>query len=202
VSTLTVAQRQAELDRLHGALSDATMQIREMAMAVAGRAGAAEGAVFEAQALLLEDPALLGPLETAIRETGLPATAAVEGVFEEAAQELTALDDPYLSGRAADVRDVKARLTRLLEGHEERTLADAGENAVIIARDLTPSDTAGLQPDRVRGIILAEGTPTAHATILARGLGLPLVIGAGAQAWEIEPGQDVLLDGAEGTVLI
>jgi phosphotransferase system enzyme I (PtsI) len=158
--------------------------------------------VFEAQALLLDDPALVGPLETAVRETGLSAAAAVESAFEEAAHELEALDDPYLSGRAADVRDVKTRLLYLLEGKEERTLADAGESAVIIARDLTPSDTASLEPGQVRGIILAEGTPTAHATILARGLGLPLVIGAGAQAWEIEQGQDVLLDGDEGTVLI
>jgi phosphoenolpyruvate-protein phosphotransferase len=90
----------------------------------------------------------------------------------------------------------------LLGGNTVHVLGGVGENVVIIAHDLTPSDTVGLEPDRVRAIVLAEGTPTSHATILARGLGLPLVIGAGAEVWLIEQGQDVLVDGADGTILV
>ncbi len=202
IAVLPVARREAEVRRLKDALSAATTQLELVVAAVADRAGAAEGAVFEAQALFLQDPALVEPLDAAVRVAGLPAIAAVERVFEDAALDLESLDDPYLSARAADLRDVKARLVRVLDGNEAQALAAVGENVVIIARDLTPSDTVGLEPDRVRGIVLSEGTPTSHATILARGLGLPLVIGAGAEAWLIEQGQDVLVDGADGTVLV
>jgi phosphocarrier protein FPr len=197
-----MAERNAELDHLHTVLSSAQAELQELSATVASRAGLAEGAVFEAQALFLEDPAITEPLYAAVQDAGLPSPAAVTQVFEEAARELETLDDPYLSARAADVRDVGARLIRLLNGDETPSLQNGGEDVVIIARDLTPSDTVGLHLDRVRGIILVEGTPTAHATILARGLGLPLVLGVGSEAWTIQPGQDVLLDGASGTILV
>jgi phosphocarrier protein FPr len=122
--------------------------------------------------------------------------------MEAAAQELEALNDPYLSARSADLRDVQGRVARLLGAESSDTFSALNAGAVIIARDLTPSDTVGLRPETICGIVLAEGTPTAHAAILARGLGLPLVVGAGAAIWQVEPGQQVILDGSDGTVLV
>jgi phosphoenolpyruvate-protein kinase (PTS system EI component) len=136
---------------------------------IGDQVGEDEAAVFEAQALFLQDPALLEPVEAQIRDAGAPAEHALERAWEAAARELEALDEPYLRARAADLRDVARRLARLLGGAHGETGIQAAPGSIVAARDLTPSDIAGIQSGTVRGIVLAEGTPTAHVAILARG---------------------------------
>jgi phosphoenolpyruvate-protein phosphotransferase len=201
-AVLPLAARVIEIDRLREALKAAAAQLRRLSVDVATRAGPAEAAIFEAQDLFLQDPALVDAVETAIRVEGRLALLAVKQVFENAARELDALEDEYLRARAADLRDVRGRLADLLGAAPADDLGPLPPGTVVIARDLTPSDTAGLHPENIRGIVLAEGTPTAHAAILARGLGLPLVVGAGAAIWQVAPGEEVILDGADGTILI
>jgi phosphoenolpyruvate-protein phosphotransferase len=196
------AERPAELARLRRALEAAADELRQMQGETADRIGAAEAAVFEAQGLFLVDPSLVQPLDAAIRDRGLPAAAAVERVMEDAALELEDLADPYLRARAADVRDVQRRLLRLLGSAGIEGLSGLSPGTILIADDLTPSETVELRPENVAGLVLAGGTPTAHAAILARGLALPLVVGAGPTAWQIQPGQLVLVDGERGTVMV
>ena len=201
-TVLPVAERAAEVERLRQALEAARLDLERLADAVSKQIGPTEAAVFEAQALFLQDSALKEPMEEAIRHGGQPAVCALEQTMEAAARDMEALNDVYLSARAADLRDVKGRVARLLGASSPGDLSTLSAGTVVIARDLTPSDTVGLRPEMVSGIVLAEGTPTAHAAILARGLGLPLVVGAGAAIWQVEPGQQVILDGTDGIVLV
>jgi phosphoenolpyruvate-protein phosphotransferase len=192
----------AELERLRRALAAAGDELRQMQGHTADRIGASEAAVFEAQALFLVDPSLVEPLEAAITDRGRSAASAVQQVLEDAARELENLADPYLSARATDVRDVQRRLLRLLGSAGAERLSALSPGTVLVAGDLTPSETVEIRPEYVTGLVLAGGTPTAHAAILARGLGLPLVLGAGPTIWQIQPGQLVLVDGERGIVLV
>lgn len=201
-TALPSAERAAEVERLRKSLHAARAELEELAAAVRRKLGSTEAAVFEAQALFLQDSALTEPMEAAILQIGRPAVQALDQTMEAAARDLEALNDPYLRARAADLRDVKQRVARLLGVAGSADLSGLNAGTVVIAHDLTPSDTVSLRPEAVSGIVLAEGTPTAHAAILARGLGLPLVVGAGTAIWQVEPGQQVILDGTDGTVLI
>jgi phosphoenolpyruvate-protein phosphotransferase len=202
VAPIAVAKRPAELERLRGALAAAGDELRQIQGHTADRIGAAQAAVFEAQALFLVDPSLVEPLEAAITDRGESADSAVDQVLEDAARELENLADPYLSARATDVRDVQRRLRRLLGSAGAESLSALSPGTVLIAGDLTPSETVDLRTENVTGLVLAGGTPTAHAAILARGLKLPLVLGAGPTIWQIQPGQLVLVDGERGIVLV
>jgi phosphoenolpyruvate-protein phosphotransferase len=197
--------RAVERDRLHRALATVHEELTALAAQVRADTGDAEADVFEAQALFLQDPALLDPMEAAIAGGATAAQSAMDA-FATAATELEALDDAYLRARAADLRDVSHRLRRRLgdlttEIPGPRLVLPPGR-AILIALDLTPSEMATLPAGQVQGIVLAAGTTTAHAAILARGRGLPLVVGAGEEVWQIAAGQTVLIDGTGGTVLV
>ncbi len=195
--------RDAEVTRLRGALAAARVELEVLVREVAGRLGADDAAVFEAQALFVEDPAIVEPAETAIRDAGRAAQSAISEALDAAARELDALDDPYLRARAADVRDVRQRVARLLaDAAPAGDLSGIDDGTVVVAEDLTPSDTVGLPRARVHGIVLAGGTPTAHAAILARGLGIPLVVGARGVLDVVALGEQIILDGDDGAVLI
>lgn len=200
-AVLSAAERPAELARLHAALARVAGEIGRLRDDVAARLGAAEAAVFDAQLLFLEDPALLEPMEAVIGVEGRPAAEAMAMVFDSAAATLDALDDPALRARAADLRDVRTVLSEALADAPHAGLGDPPDGAVVLAHDLTPSQTAGLRPGSVRGIALAAGSPTAHVAILARGLGLPLVTGAGDALWAVAAGERILVDGDAGLVL-
>jgi phosphoenolpyruvate-protein phosphotransferase len=196
------AEPAAEIERLRRALASAAEQLAQLGAHVGAEIGPSEAAVFEAQALFLQDPGLVEPIEAAIRDAGEPAHHALERVFEAAACDLEVLGDPYLSARAADLRDVERRVLEILGATDHEDLSRVGGGAVLLAPDLLPSDTVGLRREHVHGIVLAGGTPTAHAAILARSLELPLVVGAGPGVWDVQPGQTVIVDGAAGTVLV
>jgi len=196
------AERDVELERFRSALRAASTQPSEVSGTMRNRVGDEQAAVFEAQSLFLQDPALMQPVEEAIRVQGVTAVTAIRRVFENAAAELESVTDTYLAARATDIRDVEMRLLGLLNEPAAVPSHNLHGETVIIARDLTPSDTVALPLDLVRGVVLAEGTPAAHAAILARGLGLPLVVGAGANIFQVVSGQSVLVDGTAGTVLV
>ncbi len=166
--------------------------------AVAERAGAAEAAIFDAHLALLEDDALLEPAHEAIA-AGAPAERAWHDAAESAAERFRALDDPLLRERAADVLDVGRRVVGALTGGQEGGPSEAG---IVVARELTPADTAGLDPALVRGIATAHGAATAHAAILARALGLPAAVGLGDAVLAIADGTPLLLDGDAGTLVV
>jgi multiphosphoryl transfer protein len=160
----------------------------------------AEAGILEAQALMLEDPALLeGARELVIQ--GTAADVAVAETMAPFAAMLRASPDPVFQARAADVDDVVEQLRRALLG-----LSDApalpSQPSIVVARDLAPSQTAGLDRALVVGFATEQGTATAHTAILARALGLPAVVGIPGLVDAVADGQALLLDGDEGTVLV
>ncbi len=179
------------------AARDAVAHDREV---VAGRAGEADAAIFDAHLALLSDEALLEPAREAI---GSGATA--ERAFYDAAQQVAAvyrgLDEPLLAERATDVLDVGRRVVGAITGAggDARSAAASG---IVVADELTPADAAGLDPAQVLAIATARGSVTAHAAILARALGLPAVVGLGAGVLGVTDGTTLLLDGEAGTVMV
>ena len=167
---------------------------------VADRVGESEAAVFDAHRQFLDDPQVTDAVGEAI-ESGLPAEHAVDRAFDEFIRRFEGMDG-RTAERADDLRDVRDRLLRRLVGVDRERLADLPAGSVVLADRLTPSDTARLDPDRVAGVATVAGGRTAHAAIFARSLGLPAVVGVGEGLREVAPGETVLVNGAEGTVVV
>jgi phosphotransferase system enzyme I (PtsI) len=198
----TVDDQAAEWARFQAALETAREQLAAVHAKAEAESGAEEAAIFQAHALMLEDPELLDTVQAAIEQQHINAEAALSDAADMYAQMLEALDDEYLSARAADVRDVATRALRILLSVAESPTAGLTAPSIILARDLTPSDTVMLDKSLVLGFCTAEGGATSHTAILARGLGLPAVVGAGLDVLEIPDSATLVLDGSEGTLLV
>jgi phosphoenolpyruvate-protein phosphotransferase len=191
---------EAGADALERAIEQVKARLA-VTMARLHAAGApAEAGILEAQALMLEDPALLeGARELIIQ--GTAADVAVAETMAPFAAMLRASPDPVFQARAADVDDVVEQIRRALLGMSEAP-APPSQPSIVVARDLAPSQTAGLDRALVVGFATEQGTATAHTAILARALGLPAVVGIPGLVDAVADGQPLLLDGDEGTVLV
>ncbi|HET7049205.1 MAG TPA: phosphoenolpyruvate--protein phosphotransferase [Solirubrobacteraceae bacterium] len=188
-----------ERHRLDAALAAAREAIEHDRDTVAGRGAAKEAEIFTAHVALLDDEALLERARALI-DGGDSAEAAWHAAGEETAAQWRSLGDRLLAERAADVDDVGRRvLTALAGGDAGAVMQEAG---IVVADELTPRDTAALDPDLVQAVATARGTATAHAAILARALGIPAVVGLGGSVLAIAEGTPLLLDGQAGTVLV
>lgn len=197
VEATTIADAAAEWTRLKTAVNAALVELAQVRANAERRVGAEEAAIFDAHRLFLQDPDLQQKAKSAIESQQMNAAAAWLGAIEETAAAFRALDDPYMQARAADVEDVGNRVLRHLLGVAPPTLALA-QPSIVVARDLSPSDTARLDRDQVLGICTELGGATSHSTILARALGIPAIVGVGAQLGAIDDGQMIALDGAAG----
>jgi len=198
----TVEDPAAEWARFQAALETAREQLASVYARAEAEFGAKQAAIFQAHALMLEDPELLDLVQMAIEGRGINAESVLSDAAEIYAHMLESLDDEYLRARAADVRDVATRVLRILLGVAESPTAGLTVPSIILARDLTPSDTVMLDKSLVLGFCTAEGGATSHTAILARGLGLPAVVGTGPDVLEIPDGATLVLDGSEGTLLV
>jgi phosphoenolpyruvate-protein phosphotransferase len=160
----------------------------------------AEAGILEAQTLMLDDPALIDGAADLMAQ-GRPADEAVAAAMAPFAQMLRASPDPVFQARAADVEDVIDQLRHALHG-VTATPPPPPRPSILVARDLAPSQTAGLDRALVLGFATEQGSATAHTAILARALGLPAVVGIAGLVEAVEDGQAVLLDGDEGTLVI
>jgi multiphosphoryl transfer protein len=187
-----------ERERLLAALETAADELEALARQLAERAGEELGAIFEAQALFARDPGIVDPAIRAV-DAGAGAADAILASTDAQASTLAAVDDEYFRARAADVRDVGRRVAGILRDEPRTDLWHAdGRPAVIVADDLDPSAVATLRSELVAGIGLAGGAPTGHASIVARGLGIPLVLGLGTDALSLPNGLEALVDGTDG----
>src|SRR5258707_132528 len=197
------AQRHLEQDRLRRALDLAWQALADLADQTRERAGADVAAIFEAQALFVRDPALVDQAVAAIADEGLVAPEAIERAAAKQADVLAALEDEYFRARAADIRDVGKRVAAILNGAPRPALyTPLGEPAVVAAEDLDASIVAELRPELVAGVALAGGAPTGHAAIVARALGIPLALGLGDALLSLPEGEEVIVDGTLGRVLV
>jgi phosphoenolpyruvate-protein phosphotransferase len=191
-----------ELKRLDHALTMAKTQVSAVLDSAREQISSEEAAIFEAHMLFLEDPELIELVQSGIRGKLLNVESAWSDAIETYAQTLEAMENEYFAARAVDVRDVGHRVLRILMGLSEDQVQDLTSQAIILARDLTPSDTVRLDKKLVLAFCTAEGGPTSHTAILAKCLGIPAVVGAGKAVLEINQGTHLLLDAERGQVLI
>ena len=192
-----------EEDRLQASLVETRRQILAVQERLREAMGAKEAQIFDAHLLVREDPMLIEEATRFIREDLVTAEFAFHEASEKYAEALGKVDDSYLSERAADIRDVAQRVLADLMGQALCTgLADLTEPCVVVAHDLTPSDTAMMDPAIVLGFVTEVGSRTSHMAILARSLRIPAVLGLGEAISELHNGESVLLDGFNGFVVI
>jgi len=191
-----------EIGRFETALIQTRMQILEMQQRIAESIGAKDAAIFDAHLLVVEDRTLIDEVLRKL-ETDL---CNVEWVFQEVAtryaETLNKIDDPYLRERALDIQDVTKRVIRNLQGKAPKTFLALSEPHILIAHNLTPSDTASINRANVLGVATDLGSRTSHAAILARSLNIPAIVGLHDITVKLETGQHVLLDGSDGLLVI
>ena len=191
-----------EIARFETALIQTRMQILEMQQRIAESIGTKDAAIFDAHLLVVEDRTLIDEVLRKL-ETDL---CNVEWVFQEVAtryaETLNKIDDPYLRERALDIQDVTKRVIHNLQGKTPRTFLALTEQHILVAHNLTPSDTASINRANVLGIATDLGSRTSHAAILARSLNLPAIVGLHDVTAKLETGQHVLLDGNDGYLIV
>jgi len=158
--------------------------------------------IFNAQLLILQDPEFIKAVKSKVENELVGVEAAVHDAAESYASQIEAIDDEYLSARAADIRDLSSRFLRNLLGIVDSPADSLNSPSVIVAEDLTPSDTALLNKDFVLGFCTARGGSTSHTAILARSLGIPAVVGAGDEVDEVESEEKLVVDGDSGIVVL
>jgi phosphocarrier protein FPr len=187
-----------ERGQLSAAIETAKGQLEALRAQLQAKADPAKAAIFAAHEELIEDPDLLEIVDSAIAK-GKSAAFGWKKAFTTHADRLAALRNPLLAQRANDLRDVGLRVLGILTG-EEAKAPDYPPNTILIAEDLTPSDTAALDRTRVMGFATTRGGATSHGAILARSLGIPTLAGVEPAALEVPNETSVVLDGSKGTL--
>jgi phosphotransferase system enzyme I (PtsI) len=196
----SAVEPETERERFAGAQDRARDELEIERERAAERVGEDEAAVFDAHIQFLDDPQIEGAITDGIDE-GLPAEHAVRDGFADGIEQFEGMNE-RMADRADDLRDVRDRLLRLLTGTDRTDLADLPPESVVFAKRLTPSDTAQLDPDAVAGFATATGGRTSHASIFARSLALPAVVGVGDELQEVEDRTEVVIDGETDEVII
>ncbi len=201
VVAATAKDPAAELKKLDTAIEGAKRELDDLFGEVSKRVGIAKSAIFRAHREFLNDPEIL---EEARRQVagGHSAGWAWQHTYEERAGMLAAVDDPVVAGRAVDLRDVGRRVLRSLAEALEGEPTALDRPLILIAEDLSPSDTAQLDPAFALGLCTAAGGPTSHTAIIARSLDVPAVVGAGGSVLELDDDTPAILDGDSGLLVL
>ncbi len=201
VETRHIKNKAGEWQRLEAAVQQAISELQTLHTQAVRQIGAQEAAIFEAHQLFLKDPSWLDAAKESIYQKSINAEAAWDSVIQEAATQFRSLKDTYMQARAADILDVGQRVLGHLMQVEAPVL-DLKQPSILIARDLTPSDTVRLDPAKVLAICTELGGATAHSAILARAMGIPAVVGMGTQLETLTNGQNIGVDGAAGRIWV
>ncbi|MBE9139556.1 phosphoenolpyruvate--protein phosphotransferase [Nodosilinea sp. LEGE 07088] len=193
----TAADAAAEQESLKTAIAAADADLADLYDTIKLRSGKGKAAIFQAHREFLADPELQQEALDRIPPHH-SAPWAWQQVIEAKAKELEALADPVLAGRAADLRDVGQRVLTRLVGAGEAVQGLPNHPVILIADDLTPSDTAGLDPEKIQGFCTATGGATSHTAIIARSLNIPAVAGVGMGIFDLAEGGAAILDGDRG----
>lgn len=191
-----------EITRFEAALLKTRQQIQTIRTQLAGSIGEAEASIFDAHLLSLEDSSLIESVKEMVNSRLVNVDYAYEQVVRSYTRKMRELDDDYFRERAGDFLDVSRRVLRNLQGKFETELQSLDAPSIVLAHDLAPSDTAGLDRKLVLGIATEVGSRTSHSAIMARSLNLPAVVGLREIIGKFEPGVEVLIDGYEGLLII
>jgi phosphotransferase system enzyme I (PtsI) len=196
------SQVEAEVARFKQALADTARELRAIKSDIARRMGEEHARIFDAHLLILEDEMLVEGTSSAVREERLNAAAAFEKVINRVIASIAGIEDEYLKERTMDVQDVKKRVIGTLLGKGTRAVNRPTEPSVVVAHDLSPSDTAQLDRRTVLGYATDLGGRTSHTAIIARSQGLPAVVGLENLVSKVETGDIIIVDGNAGSVII
>ena len=199
----TVDDVEAEAARFSKAVEESQAELENIRKVAAESLGEEEAQVFDAHLMFLSDPEFTGQIDAKIKSDAVNSEAALDEVaqnFINIFQSMT--DNAYMQERAADVRDVSKRIMAHLLGKELPNLASIDHEVVLVAEDLTPSDTAQLNKKYVKGFVTDLGGRTAHSAIMARSLEIPAVVGTEKITTSVKNGQMLIADGLDGVAIV
>ena len=197
-----VNDTEAEVQRFKGALETTIAETQRMAEDLAARVGEKEAEIMQGHMMLLSDPMLTGEIENSIQNDKVNSEFAIENVCNMYADMFASMGDELMQQRATDMRDIKVRMQRTLMGLQSVDVSALPAGTILVAKDLTPSMTAGINPANVTGIVTELGGRTSHSAILARALEIPAVVAVNGLLDEVKDGDTVVLDGSTGEVYV
>ena len=198
----TVSDSEAEVNNFMRVLDITKAETEEMSQALEKNASAKEAEILFGHIMLMSDPMLVDEIVNRIKGESVCAEYVIEEVCNQYAAVFASMDDELMQQRSTDMIDIKTRLIKKVLGIENTDLSKLPYGSILVAKDLTPSMTAGLNPDNVLGIVTQFGGKTSHSAILARALEIPAVVGLSNLPEDISDDTDILLDGESGEVII
>lgn len=198
----TVSDSETEVNNFMRVLDITKAETEEMSQALEKNASAKEAEILFGHIMLMSDPMLVDEIVNRIKGESVCAEYVIEEVCNQYAAVFASMDDELMQQRATDMIDIKTRLIKKVLGIENTDLSKLPYGSILVAKDLTPSMTAGLNPDNVLGIVTQFGGKTSHSAILSRALEIPAVVGLSNLPEDISDDTDILLDGESGEVII
>jgi len=200
--TLRKDQVEAEVEKLVRAIERTREELQVFRTETAQRLGEKDAQIFDVHQMLLQDEMVLNEIIHHIRSDKVNADHVVTEVLSKYESSFDDAEDEYFRARAADLRDIKGRVIRHIQGKEETGLAQISEPVVLIARDLSPSDTINMDRSKVLGFVTELGSRTSHAAILARSLKVPSIVGLVDVCRQVFSNDPVILDGRSGVLIV
>ena len=198
----TIADAEAEKARFKKAVEKSIEDTKALADDMAQRIGEKEAEILNGHLMLLQDPMMTMEIEGKIDGEKLCSEAAVEDVCTMYADMFASMDDELMQQRAADMRDIKTRMQKVLLGVQSVDVSSLPAGSVLVSEDLTPSVTAVINPANVTGIVTELGGRTSHSAILSRALEIPAVVAASGILSQVKDGDEIILDGETGEIFL
>ena len=202
VEKKSVTDTDAELKRLQDAIEKFVAIRNEMADKMAKTVGEQDADILRGHIIMLQDPMIEEQISALMISEKISAEMALEQVLDQTAEMFAAVPDELIQQRATDLMDIKSRMLKILMGIEEVDISQVPENTVLVARDLTPSMTAGINPANIAGILTEVGGRTSHSAILARAMEIPAVLSIEGICGIVKNGDTVVLDGSKGEAIV
>lgn len=198
----TITDVEAELARLDEAKKASVEALNAIYAKALKRVGEANSMIFQIHIMMLQDEDYYGAIQTAIREEKLNAEYAVWQAGQQFSEMFSQMDDEYMRGRASDVIDISKRLIRNLDPRLANGLDSLSSPTIVAAADLMPSETVQMDKEMVYAFVTQEGSKSSHSAILARTMGIPAVVGLADQFTELSDGEEIIVDGITGDVIL
>lgn len=200
VKRMKITDADAEILRLEKAIEQSQLQLQKLYDKAVKEVGESSAAIFEVHQMMLEDDDYLEAIHNMIRTEMLNAEYAVAVTGDNFSEMFAGMDDDYMKARAADVKDISNRLVRNLQGQEEVDFSSV-EPSVIVAEDLSPSETVQMDKDKILAFVTVHGSANSHTAILARMMNIPALIGVPLNLDEIHTGMQAVVDGFKGEII-